>query len=353
MNDRALVEKKLATIVSAVSDLRRLARIDALRHDVREERFIEHTLQLAMQAALDVASHIVSDESLGEPQSNRHLFDLLARASGSLGGRADIVDLETLSWPEIHRARPECTPVGALVRGGFPELHANPEIDGTSFYNSYLATYLERDVRSLANVGSLREFERFLRACALRSANLLNKADLARDVGISPSTANQWLSVLEASGQVVLLEPHEVDRQESEVVPGRHRVALRAAEHHVGGRARAVAVGRPGVGDIRLRPTPASRAAGGARAEPVLLARPHPRSGLRRRSRRVAGVVRGPVDGTGDGARGHQSPVRPRRHGADANRPGWPHLPGTQRLSPLQRGARGRRQRAGLACAAG
>lgn len=80
MTDRALVEKKLATIVSAVSDLRRLARIEALRHDVREERFIEHTLQLAMQAALDVASHIVSDQSLGEPQTNRHLFDLLARA---------------------------------------------------------------------------------------------------------------------------------------------------------------------------------------------------------------------------------------------------------------------------------
>ena len=80
MTDRTLVEKKLAAIVSAVSDLRRLAHVEALRHDVREERFIEHTLQLAIQAALDVASHIVSDESLGEPQTNRQLFDLLARA---------------------------------------------------------------------------------------------------------------------------------------------------------------------------------------------------------------------------------------------------------------------------------
>ena len=80
MTDRALVDKKLATIVSAVSDLRRLARVDLIRHDVREERFVEHTLQLAIQAALDVASHVVSDESLGEPQTNRHLFDLLARA---------------------------------------------------------------------------------------------------------------------------------------------------------------------------------------------------------------------------------------------------------------------------------
>ena len=80
MTDRALVDKKLATIVSAVSDLRRLARVDLIRHDVREERFVEHTLQLAIQAALDVASHVLSDESLGEPQTNRHLFDLLARA---------------------------------------------------------------------------------------------------------------------------------------------------------------------------------------------------------------------------------------------------------------------------------
>jgi len=79
MTDRALIDKKLAAIVSAVADVRRLGRLEQLRHDVREERFIEHTLQLAVQAALDVASHIVSDESLGEPETNRHLFDLLAR----------------------------------------------------------------------------------------------------------------------------------------------------------------------------------------------------------------------------------------------------------------------------------
>jgi predicted AAA+ superfamily ATPase len=134
-------------------------------------------------------------------------FTLMKNVSESLAGRADIVELETLSFAEIRAALPETGVEAAMVRGGFPELYANPEIDLVAFYNSYLATYLERDVRALANVGSLRDFERFLRACALRSGNLLNKADLARDVGISPSTANQWLSTLEASGQVVLLEP--------------------------------------------------------------------------------------------------------------------------------------------------
>jgi predicted AAA+ superfamily ATPase len=142
-------------------------------------------------------------------------FTLMKNVSESLAGRADIMELETLSFTEIHAALPETDLETAIVRGGFPELYANPDIDPVAFYNSYLATYLERDVRALANVGSLRDFERFLRACALRSANLLNKADLARDVGISPSTANQWLSMLETSGQAVLLEPWFSNRTKS------------------------------------------------------------------------------------------------------------------------------------------
>src|SRR5579884_903876 len=142
-------------------------------------------------------------------------FTLMKNISESLAGRADILELETLSFSETRAALPATTVETAIVRGGFPELYAAPEIDHVAFYHSYLDTYLERDVRSLANVGSLRDFERFLRACALRSANLLNKADLARDVGISPGTANHWLSVLEASGQVVLLEPWFSNRTKS------------------------------------------------------------------------------------------------------------------------------------------
>jgi uncharacterized protein len=134
-------------------------------------------------------------------------FTLMKGVADSLAGRADIVDLDTLSFAEIVAAAPGTSVDAAIVRGGFPELHAAPEIDGSAFYNSYIATYLERDIRSLAHVGSLRDFERFLRACALRSARLLNKAELARDVGIAPSTAGAWLSMLEASGQVTLVEP--------------------------------------------------------------------------------------------------------------------------------------------------
>ena len=79
MTDDALIEKKLAFVETCVAELRRLARPDAIATDVREERFVEHTLQLAIQAILDVASHIVSDERLGEPATNREIFDLLLR----------------------------------------------------------------------------------------------------------------------------------------------------------------------------------------------------------------------------------------------------------------------------------
>ena len=79
MTDPELVAKKLAFIETCVAELRRLANPEIIETDIREERFVEHTLQMAIQAAQDVASHIVSDERMGEPRTNRELFDLLAR----------------------------------------------------------------------------------------------------------------------------------------------------------------------------------------------------------------------------------------------------------------------------------
>lgn len=79
--------------------------------------------------------------------------------------------------------------------------------DARGFLQSYVATYLERDLRQLLEVSSLRDYERFLRASALRSAQLLNRSDLARDIGVAGSTLSSWLAVLEASHQLVLLEP--------------------------------------------------------------------------------------------------------------------------------------------------
>ena len=78
MTDPDLIAKRLAFIETRLRELTTMARLDRLHDDLKEERFVEHTLQLAIQAALDVASHIVSDERLGEPATNRELFDRLA-----------------------------------------------------------------------------------------------------------------------------------------------------------------------------------------------------------------------------------------------------------------------------------
>ena len=77
MTDPDLVAKKLALIETSVRELQALARPAEIDRDIREQRFVEHTLQIGIQAALDVASHVVSDERLGEPRTNRHLFELL------------------------------------------------------------------------------------------------------------------------------------------------------------------------------------------------------------------------------------------------------------------------------------
>lgn len=91
MTDPDLVAKKLAVIETCVTELRTLSRPAAIHDDKVQERFAEHTLQIAIQAVLDVASHVVSDERLGEPRTTRELIDLLARHGWLPSDLADIM----------------------------------------------------------------------------------------------------------------------------------------------------------------------------------------------------------------------------------------------------------------------
>jgi predicted AAA+ superfamily ATPase len=133
-------------------------------------------------------------------------FQLMDSLGDSLAGRVAIFDLDGLTLAEIPGAAHRDV-LEYLIRGSFPELYAKPEINLAIYYDSYIATYLDRDIRKLTQVHSLRDFDRFLRVTALRSGQMLNKTDVSRDVGISPTTASQWLSLLETSKQISLLEP--------------------------------------------------------------------------------------------------------------------------------------------------
>ncbi len=119
-----------------------------------------------------------------------------------------------LPW-EAGRARlaapPSASPAASwpwLVRGCYPQLVAEPDLDPHLWHQSYLGTYLERDVRDLTQIGDLLQFQLFVRALAARSAQLLNLSGLARELGIAVNTAKRWLSLLEATYQVVVLRPY-------------------------------------------------------------------------------------------------------------------------------------------------
>jgi predicted AAA+ superfamily ATPase len=160
-----------------------------------------------LKVAIDRNRHTMGQFILTGSQK----FLLMQHVAESLAGRCAIMELETLSAGELLSSGVAfdtySQQVHCLTRGLFPELWRDPQIPSDAFYQSYLATYIERDVRQLLNVGSLRDFERFLRACAVRSGQLLNKSDVGRDVGVSQPTIGAWLSVLQASNQVALLEP--------------------------------------------------------------------------------------------------------------------------------------------------
>ena len=139
-------------------------------------------------------------------------FLLMERISQSLAGRAALLTLYPCSVSEIDgpEAKPRSEPEAVadwILRGGYPELRGRSELDRRTWCASYIRLYLERDVRRLVNVGDLDGFERFLRLVAIRTGQILNRSDLARDAGVSPPTADRWLSVLQASYQIHLLHP--------------------------------------------------------------------------------------------------------------------------------------------------
>ncbi|MDE2367950.1 MAG: ATP-binding protein [Burkholderiales bacterium] len=136
------------------------------------------------------------------------VLGLHAPIDQSLAGRAGMLTLLPLAQPELGAGAP-VTLEQRLWQGGYPALHAaHREVDPPHWYAAYVATYIERDVRQILNIGNLLTFQRFLSMCAARSAQLLNLNSLAADCGISQPTARQWLTVLQASHLVTLVPPY-------------------------------------------------------------------------------------------------------------------------------------------------
>jgi len=156
-------------------------------------------------------------------------FTLLENITESLAGRTavlklfslslnEIAGIEDISFPWERESKLQSHPTISIVdlwqnlmRGFYPELVSKPHLNQEVWHGSYIQTYIDRDVRSIRQVGDLTIFQSFIRTLAARSGQLLNLSDIARDLGISFSTAKQWLSVLEASFLVIILRPYFVN----------------------------------------------------------------------------------------------------------------------------------------------
>ena len=156
-------------------------------------------------------------------------FVLMQGVSQSLAGRAAILSLLPFSLAErLDSGQKAMPPEGLLkkkhdisteknngellseilLRGFFPEIVTNKKVDKDLWCGSYITTYLERDIRNLSQVGDLNQFERFLKECAIRTGQILNLSEIARDIGVSMPTTKKWLSLLETGYQIFLLYPY-------------------------------------------------------------------------------------------------------------------------------------------------
>ncbi|CAN5894471.1 ATP-binding protein [soil metagenome] len=138
-------------------------------------------------------------------------FSVMAGVTETLAGRVSLLHLHSLSLNELERGTglkaegPQL--LDWMLAGGYPEIHTRA-LTPARFYGDYVATYLQRDVRQVLEVRNLRDFERFLRLLALRSGQQLVLNTFASELGINPATVKSWLSVLEASQIVYLLQPY-------------------------------------------------------------------------------------------------------------------------------------------------
>ena len=154
-------------------------------------------------------------------------FKLRDMVTDSLAGRICIIELAPLSLREImgdnycnpflptmeyikERKKTATNPGNIwkiIHKGGYPELQNNTA-DWMMYFSSYIKTYLERDVRELAAVQDIDAFRKFMVACAARTGQMLNYANIAKEIGKDAGTVKHWISVLEASGIVYILEPY-------------------------------------------------------------------------------------------------------------------------------------------------
>lgn len=174
-----------------------------------------------IQYAPELLSHIkiMIDKKRNLPGqfllTGSQIFPLMARVSESLAGRIAVFNLLSFSLRERFGSKMpyEINLVKeSILKGGFPEISLKKGANLEVWFSSYLQTYLERDVRQLRQIGDLGDFQRFLQLIAAFNGQILNLSNFSRDLGVAVNTIKAWISILEASGQVITIKPFYMNK---------------------------------------------------------------------------------------------------------------------------------------------
>ena len=147
-------------------------------------------------------------ESLAGRVGILDLYGLTTREIEGLKGEIFIPDLENLKNKEETKRLTTIQLYEKIIKGSYPELYKNEEIDRESYFETYIRTYIERDIRQLINVQDELKFLKFINSIAARTAQELNINDVCKEIEITNATAERWLSILTSTGMVYLLQPY-------------------------------------------------------------------------------------------------------------------------------------------------
>lgn len=241
-----IIEKLIPGILTtfpcmAVTGPRQSGKSTLLRHALPAYRYITLDDPAALEQA--ISDPVFFLDSIGEPciideiqlapkllsyvkirvDANRNVngrfvftgsqqFGMIRNLGDSLAGRIALLDLHPFSVFEMQEAMYFKGGLelfnASCFTGTYPQLAVTKDIDRRLWYASYIQTYLERDIRGLYDIGSLREFHRFLQLLSVRCSQIINMSSFATDIGVSVTTIKRWLSVLEAGRIIFLLPPY-------------------------------------------------------------------------------------------------------------------------------------------------
>ena len=191
-------------------DIRMMAKEDP-RHfiAVYNEKVILDEIQQVPELLSYIQTHVDSVNKAGMyVLTGSHNLLLMQSINQSLAGRTALLTLAPFSVEELNSSNLLPASVNEMLyTGSFPRIY-DQHIEPSDFYNSYIKTYVDKDVRLLRNISDFSSFTRFIKLCAGRCSQILNISQLAEDAGITRKTAESWLSILETSYIIYLLKPY-------------------------------------------------------------------------------------------------------------------------------------------------